>query len=168
MLLAGVNNEHAAGQFLHFFDTAEVLHELFTKSAELNDFLLGEKIEIAVRFHFVDLVELCNTGLDGLEVGEKTAEPTLVDIEHFAALCFLFDALLSLLLGADKKNGAVVHRNIANEIVGFVNLFYGFLKVDDVDTVALGEDVFLHLRIPTAGLVTEMYACFQKLLHRNN
>jgi hypothetical protein len=39
------------------------------------------------------------------------------------------------------------------------------LKVNDVDAVTGGEDVFLHLWVPPSGLVTEMGACFQELFN---
>ena len=39
------------------------------------------------------------------------------------------------------------------------------LQVDDVDAVALAEDVVLHLRVPALGLVPEVDAGFEQLLH---
>ena len=41
----------------------------------------------------------------------------------------------------------------------------GLLQVDDVDAVALGEDELAHLRVPAAGLVAEVDAGLQQLLH---
>src|SRR6185295_18651049 len=38
---------------------------------------------------------------------------------------------------------------------------------DDVDPVALAEDVLLHLRVPTLGLVPEVDPRFEQLLHRD-
>ena len=40
----------------------------------------------------------------------------------------------------------------------------GLHQVDDVDPVALAEDVAAHLRMPAAGLVAEMDAGLQQLL----
>src|SRR4029077_13841840 len=42
------------------------------------------------------------------------------------------------------------------------------LQIDDVDAVALGEDVALHLRVPAPGLVTEVDAALQELLHADD
>ena len=39
------------------------------------------------------------------------------------------------------------------------------LEVDDVDPIALAEDVLLHARIPTLGLVSEVDAGLKQLLH---
>ena len=41
------------------------------------------------------------------------------------------------------------------------------LEVDDVDAVPLAEDVRLHLRIPALGLVSEVDAGLQQILHRD-
>jgi len=36
------------------------------------------------------------------------------------------------------------------------------LQVDDIDPVALSEDVFLHLGIPSARLMPEVNTCFEQ------
>ena len=43
----------------------------------------------------------------------------------------------------------------------------GLLQVNNVNSVALAKDVFLHLRIPAPHLVAELHAGFQKFFHRN-
>ena len=43
----------------------------------------------------------------------------------------------------------------------------GLLQVNNVDSIAFAENVFLHLRIPAARLVAEVNSSLQKLLHRN-
>src|SRR4029453_14657651 len=52
------------------------------------------------------------------------------------------------------------------EGVGLAELLERFLKVDDVNAVALAEDVLLHLRIPAFGLVAEVHSGLEQLLHR--
>ena len=136
--------------------------------AKLDDFLLGQQFEIAVRFHLFDLAQTRDAALDGLEVREHAAEPALVDIVHVAALRFLLDGLLRLLLCADKKNRLIAFGDAAHEMISLFDLLYGFLQVDDVDAVAFRKDVFLHLRVPAAGLMAEMYAGLQQLLHGNH
>jgi hypothetical protein len=42
------------------------------------------------------------------------------------------------------------------------------LDVDDVDTVALGEDKALHLWIPTTSLVSEMNTAVEEFSHCYN
>ena len=49
--------------------------------------------------------------------------------------------------------------------LGLIKLLHGLLQVDDIDAVALGEDELCHLGVPTAGLVTEVHTCLEKLLH---
>ena len=168
MLLAGVNHEHGRGQLLHFLDTAKVLFKLLLLGLELDNFLLGQQIEVAVGFHLLDLAQLVDAALNGLEVGQHAAQPTLVDIEHFAALGFLLDGFLGLLLGAYEQHGAAFHGQIADEVISLIDLLNGLLQVNNVDAVALGEDVFLHLRVPTTGLVAKMHTGFKQLLHGNN
>ena len=47
------------------------------------------------------------------------------------------------------------------------NSFDGLAEVEDVDAVALAEDVRLHLGIPALRLVAEVHAGFQQILHRD-
>ena len=168
MLLAGVNYKQRAGQALHFANTAQVGNQLFALVDQLDNFLLGQHVELAVLLHAVDLVQTLDAGFDGLIVGQHAAQPAVVDIIHVAALGFAFNAFLSLLLGAHEQDGLAFHRQIAHKHVRFVDLANGLLQVDDVNTVALSEDVLSHLGVPAAGLMTEVYAGFQQVLHRND
>ena len=168
MLFTGVDDEQGAGELLHLLDTAQVLLQLLLLGLDGDNFLLGQQIELAVLFHLLNVLETGDTGLDGLEVGEHTAQPTLVHIEHLAALGFLLDAFLSLLLGAYKENGLILSGQVTDEVIGLFYLLDGHLQIDDVDAVALGEDVLLHLGVPATGLMAEMYTGLQQLLHRNH
>ena len=168
MLLAGVDDEQGAGELLHFLDAAQVLDELLLLGLDGDDFLLGKELEVAVLLHLLDGLEPVDAGLDGLEVGEHTAQPPLVHVELLAALGFLLNGFGGLLLGADEKDILVLAGQVTDEVVGLFDFLDGHLQVDDVDAVALGEDIGLHLGVPTAGLVAEMYTGLQQLLHRDH
>jgi hypothetical protein len=99
----------------------------------------------------------------GLEVGEESTEPALVDVGLAHARRLLRDGFLRLLLGADKENGAAVGNRLLDEVIGLVNKTERLLQVDDVDAGTLGEDESLHLRVPTAGLVPEVHAAVEQL-----
>ena len=103
--------------------------------------------------------------MDGLEVGERPAQPAVVDVRLAAALGLVLDRLLGLLLGADEQDRPAVLDGAADEPVGGVDPLEGLLQIDDVDAVALAEDESAHLRVPTARLVAEMDAGLQQLLH---
>jgi len=101
-----------------------------------------------------------------VEVGQHTAQPTGVDVVTAATGSFFLDGILSLLLGADEQDVTAIGGNFTNEAISFFQLLNGLLQVDDVDTVTLGVDVGSHFGVPAAGLVTEVYAGLQQLLHR--
>ena len=168
MFLPGIDNEQSAGQLLHVFDTAQVFFQFGHFMAQDDDFFLGQQIEGAFFFHFFQVMESLDPGLDGLEVGQHTAQPSFVHIEHAAAFSFFFDGSLSLLFGAYEQHGAALGSQFTQEAVAFFHLFHGLLQIDDVDPVPFGEDVGSHLGVPAAGLMTEVYACFQKLFHGYN
>ena len=105
---------------------------------------------------------------DRVEVGEHATEPALVDVGHAALLGEAAHRVLGLLLGADEHQHATAGDEVTNESVGLVDASQRLLEIDDVDAVALAEDEAAHLRVPTAGLVTEVHASFEQLAHRDD
>ena len=79
-----------------------------------------------------------------------------VDVELPARQRGFFDGFLRLLFAADEKNLALALGDAGEEIGRVLELLDGLAQVDDVDGVALLEDVRLHLRVPTLGLMAEM------------
>ena len=165
-LLAGIHNEQSAGQLLHFLHTAQILLQLLDLAQVLDDFLLGQHIEGAVGLHGLELVQTVDTGAHGLEVGHHATQPAGVDIVHIAAQGLVLDGLLRLLLGTHEQQGLAVLGQLAHEVIGLLQLLHGLLQVDDIDPVALGINVGGHLGVPPTGLVAEVHAGLQQLLHR--
>src|SRR5207245_8061016 len=86
---------------------------------------------------------------------------------HAGAARLEFDRFLCLLLGAHEEHHPATADHILDPVAGLVQQLDRLLQVDDVDAIASGEDVPLHLGIPTAGLMTKMDASFEKLLQRD-
>jgi len=103
--------------------------------------------------------------LNGGEVGENAAYPTLVDEEHITAAGFLFDDRLSLFFGTDEHYLTAVGNQLFYVLTGFIKELCGFFKVYNMNFVALGKDVPLHLGVPAACLVAEVRPGFQKFFN---
>jgi hypothetical protein len=103
--------------------------------------------------------------LDRGEVREQSAEPSLVDEEHAAAIRFFRNRILCLTLGPDKENDFSLSNDIGYELSRLLEEFESLLQVDDVDAVALAKNVLLHLWIPALRLVAEVNAGLQKFFH---
>ena len=65
-----IDEDHGLGQFVHFFDTAEVLGELGEFFLEKRDFLLGETFPGAISLLGLEFTKPLDAGGDGAEVGE--------------------------------------------------------------------------------------------------
>ena len=165
-LLVGVHNEHGLGQTLHVLDAAQIFVQLLHLELQLDNFLLGQQIKGAVLLHGLELLHAVDALTDGAEVGEHAAQPAGIDKMHAAAGSLVTDGFLRLLLGADKQDFAALSGNVTDKVVGLVQLLHGLLQVNDIDTIALGEDILRHFGVPAAGLMAEMDASLQKLLHR--
>src|SRR5271167_4361026 len=91
----------------------------------------------------------------------------MVHKERAAALRLFSHSFLRLPLGAHKQNGLTLRGKIANKPARLAEHLEGFLQVNNVDPVALSENIFLHLRIPSSRLVAEVNSSLQQLFHRN-
>ncbi len=70
-------------------------------------------------------------------------------------------------LGAHHQDGAAVCSQLLGELLGFLEQWQRLFQVDDVNLVAVTEDVRSHLGVPEAGLVTKVDTGFQHLAHSN-
>jgi len=75
--------------------------------------VLGER---AVGVHLLDLLEAFDGGLDGVEIGERAAQPALGHVKLAAFLRGVLDALLRLFFGAHKDDLAALAHGDAEEI----------------------------------------------------
>ena len=89
----------------------------------------------------------------------------MVDVGHLGALGGLDDDALGLLLGADEQHRPALGGQVLDELGGLLGCCERLTQVDDVDPVALREDVRAHLRVPAPGLVSEVDSSLQHLAH---
>ncbi len=164
MLLANVNHEECRGKTVEVGNRAEVFLELGALTGYLEFLALRQIVESAVLGHLVDGGHLLHGLADGGEVGEHAAGPALDYVRHAYALSLCGEDLLGLLLGGHEEDFLAALGKAA-EHVGCVFEFCGSLiEVDDVDTVALHEDVRSHCRIPFSFHVAKMATCFEELV----
>jgi hypothetical protein len=127
-------------------------------------FFLLHRGEGAVFFPFAEFAELGDALADGFNVGERAAHPALSDGMLARALGGVLDELLSLAFGADPEDIAALGDFLVEEFAGVIQADHGLAQVEDVDAVAVAEDVGFHLGVPAAGLVTEVYAGFKQVV----
>ena len=165
MLPHGVEHEDGVGQALHLLDTAQVALKLLELAAQHEGFLLGHGVKLAGVPHALVLLHLGDALGDRLEIGEHAAQPALVHVGHAALLGVGADGVLGLALRADKQHPTTVSDKIADEGVGRLDPLEGLLEIDDVDPRPLAVDKPLHPRVPAPGLVSEVDARLEQLLH---
>src|SRR5690606_20607273 len=103
--------------------------------------------------------------LDGLEVGEHATQPAAVHVGHAGARGFFSNDLAGSTLRADEHDVATASRQLAHELHGVLVHRQRLLEVDDVNLVAMAENVGGHLGVPEARLVTEVDTGFQHFTH---
>ena len=121
----------------------------------------------------------CGTSRNVLAVIEAAgSQPVVVE---YLSVGWTRELLLTLLTAAGltprealretkspAKELGLLDDGVSDEAVGVLQAGDGLLQVDDVDAVAVGEDVRAHLRVPALGLVAEVDACFEQSLHRDH
>ena len=168
LLADDVNDDDGAGLLGHIGDTRQILLELVELAAEHRSFLLvlGELAAVGLGGS-LELTHALDGRADRLGVGERTAEPALGDVELADARRAVLDEFGNLLLGGDEENVLARENGVAEELGGFVEESDALGEVDDVDTVALIEDIALHLGVPALRLVTEVETSVEHILERN-
>ncbi len=104
--------------------------------------------------------------MDGLEIGERAAEPALVDIHLAASLSGFLHCFLCLLFAADEEHFAIFRGDASEKFTRDLELADGFAEVDDVNLIFLLKDKWFHLWVPAFGLVTKVDTRFEKFLHQ--
>jgi hypothetical protein len=163
-LLLRIDDEERVRQLLHLADAAQVLLHLAALALEAEEVLLGQP-GLRVAQLALDLLEPLDRAAQGDEVGQRAAKPAVGDVELAAAARLLGDHLLRLPLGADEQQALALRRHVGDVLRGLAEQAHRALQVDDVDPVALAEDETLHLRVPAPGLVAEVDAGLQQVLH---
>ena len=156
-----VDDPDRARRLLQGPNTAKGLLQLGQLALLEQQFLLGETLSGVVVVDFLKLFHSPQPLGHGLEVGQKTTQPALVDVGLAHAGCLLRHRLLSLLLRSHEENGSAVRNGLFDEVVGLIDEGQGLLKVDDVNAAALGQDKALDFRVPAAGLVSKVNASVQ-------
>ena len=166
-LLLGVDDKDQARQTRHRLDARQVLAELVAQAHQHQLFFLGVVLKVTARLAAgFEILELLDLLLDGCEVREQAAKPALGDVHRAALLGFRLDEFGELLLGAHEEHAFTAQDDFAHELLCEFNLTQRLLQIDDVNPVALRKDEPTHLRVPTTGLVAEVYAGLEEFVER--
>ena len=107
-LARGVDDDDGVGQLVHGTDAFEVAAESLAPSRpEGGEFLLAHHLVLGSLFDVLDVLEPLDGAADRGEIGQRAAQPALVDVELPAGLRGFLDGFLRLLLAADEENLAL-------------------------------------------------------------
>ncbi len=120
--------------------------------------LLDVIVDRAVRIHLLDVLEALDGSLDRLEIRHRAAKPAFCDVVLAAFLGGFLNALLRLLLRADKQNLPALANRRGEEVRRRFKLRERLAQINDVNAVARVEDEGLHLGVPTLRLMSKMNA----------
>ena len=156
IFFGNVDHEHSLGRSGHVPQAHEVFLQLRQFFRQLETFFFGKDPEVALIPLLLQIYHVVYSSANGLEIGEGSPQPPLVDVPHSAAFGFGLNNFLGLLLGADKEDFAAISSYLHHGPISLVEQSQGLLEVYDVDAVALSENVALHAGIPSAGLMPKM------------
>jgi hypothetical protein len=135
-------------------------------SLQLCHFLFRQPLILALCLHLFDVAQPTHALPDRLEVGERPAQPAMVDKELLAASGLLFDHINRLLFCSDKYDRQPFGGHLPYKLNRLVEFLQSLLQIDNVYTVLLSKEILLHLRVPALGLMSEVNPRFQQFLDR--
>ena len=89
----------------------------------------------------------------------------MTDERHSTTAGVLLDDFPGSALGTDKHDLILVFSQALDRVQGVVERGNGVLEVNDVNFVACPKNVFIHLGVPEACLVSEVRTCLQQVTH---
>ena len=139
---------------MHIANAAQVALKFLELFAEHSLLFLGKGCHAAIFYHCLKLFHAVDTRTHSHKVGEHTTQPALIDVRHATTLSLFAHRLLSLLLCTYKENATALACAVLEERVRFVGIEHGLLEIENVNAVTLAKDIWFHLGVPAAGLVT--------------
>src|SRR5207248_6705288 len=122
-------------------NAVEVSAELGPFTIEGGNFLLAHFLESRRLLDLFDEFQATDAFTNRRQIGQRPAEPALVDKKLTARHGRFFHCLLRLFLAPDKQNLPAALRYFLQKLSGALQLPYRLIQVDDVDLVFLLENV---------------------------
>jgi hypothetical protein len=110
LFVTDIDHENRVRQAAMLLTPPRLRSSFSARARALQNFLLGQTRESTVFLHRVEIFEALDRLLDGLEVGERAAQPAVADIGHAAADRLGLDRITGRTLGADEQHLATVGR----------------------------------------------------------
>ena len=164
ILARRVDHDQRGGEFVHFAETGQILHQAGQLAAEGSLLFFTDLGEPGALELLLDLVETSHTFADRGKIRQRSAQPAVMDVELSARLGGIFDRFLCLLFAADEKDLPAPGHDTGEELRRGVELLDRAADVDDVDVVFLFEDELPHLGVPALGLVSVVDAGFEEFV----
>ena len=162
-----IHDKQRAGIALHVGNAAQIVLQLGKLVAQFGHFLFRQIVQGAIFVHLLNFAHARDGFADGFVVGQRAAQPAV----HHKGLLVLggdvAERFLRLFLGADKQNLTSASNGVIDELARLLQAFQRLLQVNNVDAVALPEQVLAHFGVPAFGPVAKMQAGFEQVLDAN-
>ena len=101
-------------------------------------------------------------------VGQRAAQPTFRHVVHPTAFRLRLHETASLPFCTDEDDLLALLCNLSQEVTAADESLDRLANIDDVDLIALAEDIITHLRMPTTDTVAKVDAGVDQILNLND
>ena len=150
---ARVDHDQSTGKAVQIAHAIEIAADALDLATNRRLVLLLVFADSTGCFQSLEFDEARQALTNGREVGQRSADPTLGNRRHLALLRLCFDHRSDLLLGAEEHDLGAGCSQRTHKVRCLVQPADRLLEIDDVDLMPFPVDEWLHLRVPTAGLV---------------
>ena len=163
--LVGVDDKQNIGQAANVLDAANGMFDLVALARKLQQFFFGETLVGFSIQRFFKLPQTLQRFRNCLPVGQRSAQPAVIDVMLRALPRAFSDGFRGLALGADKQQAAAFGDCVRYNDQRLMQQRHRLRQIDDMNIVPRAKDVGPHLRVPAVFLMAKMYACLQELAH---
>ena len=104
VLAGGIDDDNSVRDLAHVTDAAQVALKLDALAVEAGKLLLGHELDLRLVVDVFKVVETGDAFLDRLHVGERAAQPAMIDVELAAGFGGLFHSFLRLTFAANEED----------------------------------------------------------------
>ena len=164
---ARVDHDQGTGKTVQIAHTVEIAPDALDLATNRRLVLLLVLFDRTGCFQPLKLDEARQALPNGREVSQRSADPTLGNRRHLTLLCLGLDHRSDLLLGTEEHDLGAGCSQRTHKVRCLVQPADRLLEIDNVDLMPFPVDEWLHLWVPTAGLVAVVDSGVDQFLRSN-
>lgn len=168
VFVVSIDYKQSVWQIVYVFDIVQVVFQFFQFMSVYQCFFFGQFVEsIVLRLSF-QVFQMFDGLMNGFLVSQYIVQLVMVYEELVVVQSSVFYCFVCSVFSINEKDFIFVRSNFVQFSQSFVEYWYSFFKVDDVNFVTCIEDEWFYFWVLVMGLVIEVNISFEYVVYGNS